>query len=218
MPAPPTKTPPTACGRCAQRRGASSQLIPCWHAGRVNGANTAIPSRLTGVPPAGTTKRVGGRRPSPHRKQQSRRVRNYTFSLLVRVASHGSPPGPLAHWSRPVPADGCSMLARMPRYVPAASGIRSPPRIPATGRNGSSRHMLPLLDSRLLRRIECRSGLLIRGFGVQVPGGAPGLTWGFITPGHFCAPGLPGFRGRARSLLARRSDVDGGSARPGLAD
>src|SRR6185437_1387362 len=29
------------------------------------------------------------------------------------------------------------------------------------------------------------SGLLIRGFGVQVPGGAPGLTWGFTTPGHF---------------------------------
>ena len=29
------------------------------------------------------------------------------------------------------------------------------------------------------------SGLLIRGFGVQVPGGAPGLTWGFIIPDHF---------------------------------
>jgi hypothetical protein len=29
------------------------------------------------------------------------------------------------------------------------------------------------------------SGLLIRGFGVQVPGGAPDLTWGFTVPGHF---------------------------------
>ena len=28
------------------------------------------------------------------------------------------------------------------------------------------------------------SGLLIRGFGVQVPGGAPVLTWGFIKLGH----------------------------------
>jgi hypothetical protein len=27
-------------------------------------------------------------------------------------------------------------------------------------------------------KIECRRGLLIRGFGVQVPGGAPVLTWG----------------------------------------
>jgi hypothetical protein len=27
------------------------------------------------------------------------------------------------------------------------------------------------------------SGLLIRGFGVQVPGGAPVLTWGFTAPG-----------------------------------
>src|SRR5260370_20507685 len=32
---------------------------------------------------------------------------------------------------------------------------------------------------------EQSSGLLIRGFGVQVPGGAPVLTWGFTTPGHF---------------------------------
>ena len=27
------------------------------------------------------------------------------------------------------------------------------------------------------------SGLLIRGFGVRVPGGAPVLTWGFVVPG-----------------------------------
>jgi hypothetical protein len=26
------------------------------------------------------------------------------------------------------------------------------------------------------------SGLLIRGFGVRVPGGAPGLTWGYSYP------------------------------------
>jgi hypothetical protein len=33
--------------------------------------------------------------------------------------------------------------------------------------------------------MEQSSGLLIRGFGVQVPGGAPVLTWGFIAPGRF---------------------------------
>jgi putative transposase len=38
-----------------------------------------------------------------------------------------------------------------------------------------------LLDSRSRRRIEQNSGLLIRGFGVQVPGGAPVLTWGFFS-------------------------------------
>jgi hypothetical protein len=31
------------------------------------------------------------------------------------------------------------MFARMPRYAPAASDIRSDSRIPATGQNGSSR-------------------------------------------------------------------------------
>jgi hypothetical protein len=38
-----------------------------------------------------------------------------------------------------------------------------------------------------MRINEHSSGLLIRGFGVRVPGGAPVLTWCF-TPGHFlCA-------------------------------
>ena len=36
-----------------------------------------------------------------------------------------------------------------------------------------------------MRINEQSSGLLICGFGVQVPGGAPILTWGFIAPGHF---------------------------------
>ena len=75
-----------------------------------------------------------------------------------------------------MPADGCSVVARMPRYAPAPSGIRSESRIPATGQNGSPRHVLALFDSSSRRRIECRSGLLIRGFGVQIPGGAPVLS------------------------------------------
>jgi hypothetical protein len=85
------------------------------------------------------------------------------------------------------------MFARMPRYASAAFGIRSAPRIPATGQNGSSRHVLALHDSISRKINEQNSGLLIRGFGVQVPGGAPVMTWGFtrsspatlVSPGHF---------------------------------
>ena len=33
---------------------------------------------------------------------------------------------------------------------------------------------------------HCGSALIIRGFGVQVPGGAPVLTWDFTIPGQFC--------------------------------
>jgi hypothetical protein len=44
------------------------------------------------------------------------------------------------------------------------------------------------------------------------------MTWGFTTPGHFYAPGLSGFPVPACSLLARRSDVGAGAARPLWAD
>jgi hypothetical protein len=63
-----------------------------------------------------------------------------------------------------MPIDVCSMFARMPRYTPAQPGIHSAARMRPTGQNGSSRHVLPLFDSRSRRRIECRSGLLIRGY------------------------------------------------------
>ena len=82
-------------------------------------------------------------------------------------------------WSRPIRSDVCSMFARMPRYAPSASGNRSATRMRATGQNGSSRHVLTLFVSSSRRINEQSSGLLIRGFGVQVPGGAPVLTWGF---------------------------------------
>ncbi len=84
-----------------------------------------------------------------------------------------------------MPAAGCSMVARMPRYALTAAGIRSRARVCTAAQNGSSRHVLALFDNSSKRINKQRSGLLIRGFGVQVPGGAPGLTWGFITPGHF---------------------------------
>ena len=77
------------------------------------------------------------------------------------------------------------MVARMPRYAPASSGIRNESRILASGQNGSSRHVLALFDSSSRIINEQSSGLLISGLGVQVPGGAPALTWGFTAPGHF---------------------------------
>ena len=64
-----------------------------------------------------------------------------------------------------------------------ASAERSPIR--AAGQNGSSRHVPASLSTSSKRRYEQISRLLIRGFGVQVPGGAPVMTWGFIAPGLF---------------------------------
>ena len=98
-------------------------------------------------------------------------------------------------------ADVCSMFARMPRYAPAVSGIRArrgfgrPDKMTAPGT------VLVLFDSSSRRISEQSSGLLIRGFGVQVPGGAPVLTWGFTTPGHFFASVLSPWllRGRSRA-------------------
>ena len=83
-------------------------------------------------------------------------------------------------WSRPIRIDVCSMFARMPRCGPAPPGIRSEARMRATGQNDSPRHVLTSFDSRSKRINEQSSGLLIRGFGVQVPGGALVLTWCFI--------------------------------------
>jgi hypothetical protein len=69
-------------------------------------------------------------------------------------------------WSRPIGIDVCSMFAPTPRYGPAPPGIRSEARMPATGQNDSSRHVLAWLESSSRRINEQSSGLLIRGFGV----------------------------------------------------
>jgi hypothetical protein len=84
------------------------------------------------------------------------------------------------------------MFARMSRNGPAVTG--------------TSRHRLPGLPyspaGNSLSRYQaafpnpCSSRLLIRGFGVQVPGGAPVLTWGFThsglpREGHFRAMFAP---------------------------
>jgi hypothetical protein len=55
------------------------------------------------------------------------------------------------------------MFARMPRYTPAAPGIRSAAQMRPTGQNGSSRHVLALFDSSSSRINELSSGLLICG-------------------------------------------------------
>jgi hypothetical protein len=137
----------------------------------------------------------------------------YTFTDDAPGPVPTAPATSSTQWSRPIRFDVCSMFARMPRYGPAPPGIRSATRMRATGQNGSSRHVLALHDSSSRRINEHSSGLLIRGFGVQVPGGALVVTWGYTTPGHCYVPGLSRFPGRARSVLARRSDVAGAPAR-----
>jgi hypothetical protein len=131
--------------------------------------------------PAGITNRVG----------RSRRLRLHpafcfapgicTFADDGYTLSRPAPDACGPWWSRPFVTDVCSMFARMPRYTLAPLGIRSRARMRATGQNGSSRHVLALFDSSSRRISEQRSGLLIRGFGVRVPGGAPVLTWGYVS-------------------------------------
>jgi hypothetical protein len=86
-----------------------------------------------------------------------------------------------------------------PRQEPVRTGTAAVRRPVQTARPGIVRY-------RSTSKIELSSGLLIRGFGVRVPGGAPVLTWGFIAPGHFYVPGLSRFPARARSLC--RSNIE----------
>ncbi len=58
------------------------------------------------------------------------------------------------------------------RQHPAAAGIRPRREVQEGAACSIVRH-------RLAESNTCCSGLLIRGFGVQVPGGAPDLTWGY---------------------------------------
>ena len=163
------------------------------------------PGRSNQVLPAEVTKRDDTCHPDPHSGQHVASRRELYLSPMMCLASRRHAPHAMAYWYRPVRTDVCSMSARMPRYPPTTSGTRSAAPMRATGQNGSSRHVLALFDSSSRRINEQSSGLLIRGFGVQVPGGAPGLTWGFTAPGHFlCARFVPIFRAcwlRARSRV-----------------
>jgi hypothetical protein len=70
------------------------------------------------------------------------------------------------------------------------------PRIPATGRNGSSRHALASSDSRSNRIIKCRSELLIRGCrpaGHRVASRSSTLGIAVSRPGGRSGPRWPGW-------------------------
>src|SRR6266704_3318778 len=68
----------------------------------------------------------------------------------------------------------CSMFARMSRYGPVAADTTRHPHSWSAVQSGRSRHASAQNDTRWRSKIEQSSGLLIRGFGVRVPGGAPG--------------------------------------------
>ncbi len=196
----------TAIARKTAQSCAITGLAPCG-VSKTKHRRPGIRDSFVRALPAGITDRVGRFRRIPH-----------AASVYARRAAIPFPAGGPAsrpQWSRPFGTDGCSMFARMPRYAPAASGIRSTARMRAAGQNGSSRHVPALLDSSSRRIIELNSGLLIRGFGVQVPGGALVMTWGFTTPGHF-------FRVRfvhmfASRLLARTDPAIRGLSKTGRA-
>ena len=148
--------------------------------------------------PAGITNRVGRPYPAqvpvaldlaPETNTITRERR--TPSLVIAGLLVGrSPRRPRLWWSRPMPADVCSMFARMPgtrrqHPVSAAShGFRRPDKMAAPG---TFRHR-PAPGQRGI--LEQSSGLLIRGPGFKSLT-APGLTWGFTTSGHFCVRFVP---------------------------
>ena len=154
------------------------------------------PSRANapGAPPAGITQRVSSSCRTRITDNTLRRAGHLYLAGDAHCVARPSLRCPRQQWSRPVRIDVCSMFARTSWYAPALLGIRSAARMRAAGRSGSSWHVLALFDSSSRRISEQSSGLLIRGFGVRVPGGAPVLTWGFTAPGHFlCARFVPMF-------------------------
>ena len=80
---------------------------------------------------------------------------------------------------RATPPHVCSMFARLSRYGPVADGITRhtyPGSLYRPAGHSISRHYMT-------RRKWKTSRLLICGFGVQVPGGAPILTWDYTRSG-----------------------------------
>jgi hypothetical protein len=160
------------------------------------------PGRSNRVLPAEVTKRDHICHPDPHGGQHVASRRELYLSPMMCLASRSHAPHAMAYWYRPARTDVCSMFARMPRYALAPSGSRSAARMRAAGQTGSSRHVLALLDSSSRRINEQSSGLLIRGFGVRVSGGAPVSDLGFCRfRSFFMCPFCP----HAGSVLARES-------------
>jgi hypothetical protein len=128
------------------------------------------------------------------------------------------------------------MVARMPRYAPEASGIRGTPRIPASGQNGSSRHVPASSDTSSEGKWEQSSGLLICGYegagcgfirGISaiwllqsMPRGATGNADRASAarsqkPGPFpCSARPPRYQACTASALCRPSGLRGNESRP----
>jgi hypothetical protein len=128
------------------------------------------------------------RLPSPgsdcSRHTPSRRAPIPLPSMITAPSGHG--PGMLGYggldlWP-PMVAPWLLGCPGPPRHSPARLESTERRRHGTAGQNGSSRHVLALFNSSSRRISE---QLLIRGFGVQVPGGAPVVTWGYMVPGHF---------------------------------
>jgi hypothetical protein len=78
----------------------------------------------------------------------------------------------------------CSMFARMSRYGPVAADITRHPLSRPAVQSGRSRHASAQNGMRQRSKNEQSSRLLICGFGVRVPGGAPALTWRYTRFGR----------------------------------
>jgi hypothetical protein len=128
-------------------------------------------------------------------QQGSRIVLTASSRLRVRLAFISRRASiPLRPWSRHPQPCGLDLSASMfapcllgchgtARQYPVLgdTGSRGAAHIPA--RHGMSRHQPTPVSGQSSR-------LLICGFGVRVPGGAPKMTWGFSASGHFCVSGL----------------------------
>jgi hypothetical protein len=177
-PAPVPPTSPTRRPRTSKWQASPRSPTPPSSTGVRRGPRAPVPAKHAPVDPARVCQQESRSVSIAHAGPGPQTVPNaYTFPddapRPVPAASATSS----TQWSRPIRIDVCSMFARMARYGPAPPGIRSATRMRATGQNGSSRHVLALLNSSSESITKHSSGLLIRGFGVQVPGGAPVLTW-----------------------------------------
>jgi len=136
--------------------------------------------------PAGITHRVGCFGCTPTAACMLCRARHLYLCRRWSEASPHHDPGALGPGGLDLCAVMfCSMFARMPPVRPGS--IRYPQHAAEfrrADRNGSSRHVSASSDTRSEgKKNECRSGLLICGFGVRVPGGAPVLTWDYTHSG-----------------------------------
>jgi hypothetical protein len=131
------------------------------------------------------THRVGRFLRTPVAYDMLRRARHLYLCRRRATASSRHVPAGLDHGGLDLCAPtvaprllGCPGTPRQHPVSAVPRGYRRPDKMAAPGtcryRSTPGQHGI----------FEQSSGLLIRGFGVQVPGGAPVLTWGFTAPGH----------------------------------